>query len=180
MSFTTGTIEGTYYAPDGVTPDRGYVHLIPNSAWIIDQAGNKILSGRLKVKLGRPAVDGDTAAWIEGGWYHNGHFSQDVPATDDTTLVPDTNRQWTVVAKLEYQHLDAIEGIEVPTDATVDMADVTPAAAVKATLSPWFTQEQYEALLEQLDAQPHVMVVPAGTPGYADQPDGTLWVEYTP
>lgn len=105
MAYSTVTLTGTYKLPDR-TPAQGTVEVIPSEKKIIDSAGNVILSGRVKVKLDEL-----------------GHFTVDLPATDDPSLNP-TGFGYTVVAKLHHTHLPAVS-FSLPTAVpVVDMADV--------------------------------------------------------
>lgn len=100
------TLTGTYHLPDG-SPASGHVEIIPSERLIVDDAGDVILSGRVKVKL-------DTA----------GHFGVDLPATDDPTLNP-TGFGYTAAARLHHAHLPAVSFQLPAAVGTVDVTDVT-------------------------------------------------------
>lgn len=158
MAYTTATLTGTYQTFDG-TPASGTVEIIPNSSTLVDGEGNVILSGRVKVTLDA-----------------TGSFSAVLPATDDATVEPALGRQYTVVAKLRHQHLAAVTGIELATGQTRDMADLTSAAAVTASLSTWLTQEDYVAL----EADVAGRETPAGAQAKADAAQAAAVAASTP
>lgn len=128
MAYSTATLTGTYKTFDD-QPASGVVEVIPNSRSLVDAEGDVILAGRVKVTL-----DG------------TGSFTVTLPATDDATVEPATGRQYTVVAKLRHTHLPAVTGIELPTGATVDVADVASSPVVDPVVSLAATTAQLDAL----------------------------------
>ena len=113
----TVTLTGTYQLPDG-TPAKGVVEIIPSERLIVDDVGNVILSGRVKVSLDE-----------------TGSFSVVLPATDDVTLNP-TGFGYTVVAKLNHTHLPAVSFSLPAAVATVDVTDVTEVDPSSFTPTP--------------------------------------------
>lgn len=127
------TLTGTYTLPNG-DPASGVVEIIPSEKQIVDIAGNVILSGRVKVTL-----DAD------------GHFTVDLPATDDVTLIP-TGFGYTAVAKLHHTHLPAVSFPLPASPATVDISDVTQ--VLPSTFDPTVPYLTPEDLTEALDLLP--------------------------
>lgn len=106
MSYSEVTLTGTYLLPDK-TPAQGVVEIIPSERLIVDDAGDVILSGRVKATL-------DEA----------GHFSVNLPATDDTNLTP-SGFGYTAAAKLHHAHLPAVSFSLPAAMPIVDITDVT-------------------------------------------------------
>lgn len=132
MAYETVTLTGAYQTWDG-QPASGVVEIIPNSRLLVDAEGDVILSGRAKVTL-------DEA----------GSFSVTLPATDDATVEPALDRQYTVVAKLRHAHLPAVTGVELAGGGTYDVADLTSAVEAEAAVGGWLTETEYDTLVARV------------------------------
>jgi hypothetical protein len=133
MAYQTGTLTGTYQTVDG-RPAKGTVVIIPNSRALVDSDADVILVGRITVPLDE-----------------TGSFTAVLPATDDDTIQPAADRQYTVAARLRHTHLPAVP-LALPAGQTVDMADATGAEAVAATYTSFLTADQWQTLGQRVDA----------------------------
>lgn len=71
-----------------------------------------------------------------------------------------------------------LAGVPVDTITADDNAVFPRFQGPDAVAEMWADGLGVDRLL--LRALPLIIVVPTGTTGYASQPDGTLWIEYTP
>lgn len=124
MTYTTGTITGTFKNVDG-TASQGAVVIAATSPEILDATGNVILNASVRVVL-------DVA----------GSFSIVLPATDDVNLNP-TGFGYTVTPNLYAASLPAIS-LALPAGTTVDLADVT--SVDPSTFTPTATYASLAAL----------------------------------
>jgi hypothetical protein len=124
VTFQTAVLTGTYQKLDG-TPASGLYEIIPNSP-IVDVNGNVIRSGYQK-----------------GSLDSNGHFSVTLPATDDASLEPATNRQYTIIVKPNHSRSSApiLEGITLLHGQTYDTADLTTGVVAVATYGAFFNEQ---------------------------------------
>jgi hypothetical protein len=170
--YETVTLTGTYQLPNG-TPAKGTVEIIPSERLIVDDTGDVILSGRVKVQLDE-----------------TGSFSVDLPATDDPGLNP-TGFGYTLVAKLHHAHLAAVSFSLPAAVSPVDVTDVTTVdpstfeptatyataadvAALEAGLSATYAARSLQAL--QPPALDRVSITPTGAePRFIDYWGGYMW-----
>jgi hypothetical protein len=153
-------VTGQYVNIDD-TPVVGRIVFTPTATRAVDQADLVTIIG-----IGI-AVELDS----------NGAFTTALPATDDPDITPtefsySVNEDFPGGAQYEITlSLATLPG-------GINMATVAPVEPNPGTGLAVVTRSEFDAL----DAlvQNKVVTVPTGTTGFASEPNGTLWVEYTP
>jgi len=107
----------------------------------------------------------------------NGAFTGSIPATDDPDITPIS---FTYEVKEDFPGGDtySITASMGTLPGGINMATVAPVVPNPGTGAAVVTRAEFDAL--DLQVQNKVVTVPTGTTGFATQPNGTLWVEYTP